>query len=185
MGYTIQDIAAALGAKAQGATDILIDGLAEPSEAEANELALASNASYVDALAQGKARAALLWDGADWRALGLEAAVLVARPRFAMSTLTRLYDELWRVAPPGVHETAFVAPTARVADASIGPYSVIGEGVDIAPGAVIGSHVTVGNGTRIGVNALIRDGVRISQGVRICARFVGQPGEILGGACVL
>jgi len=58
---------------------------------------------------------------------------------------------------------------------------VTGEAVEMAPGAVIGSHVSVGNGTRIGVNALIRDGVRISQGVRIGARFVGQPGVIIGG----
>ena len=33
-----------------------------------------------EGLARGAARAAIVWDGADWRALGLEAAIVVPRP---------------------------------------------------------------------------------------------------------
>lgn len=57
---------------------------------------------------------------------------------------------------PRIHPSAIVAPAARVAaDVEIGPYSVIGAGVELEQGCWIGAHVVitgdtcVGPGTRI------------------------------------
>ena len=55
-------------------------GAAEPAQASADQVALAMDPKYAAGLSQGRARAALLWAGADWRAMGLEAAIFVERP---------------------------------------------------------------------------------------------------------
>jgi UDP-3-O-[3-hydroxymyristoyl] glucosamine N-acyltransferase len=48
---------------------------------------------------------ALLWPGADWRGLGLAAAIFAPRPRYAMAGLTRAFERPVE-APPGIHPTA-------------------------------------------------------------------------------
>ncbi|MEL6915029.1 MAG: UDP-3-O-(3-hydroxymyristoyl)glucosamine N-acyltransferase [Pseudomonadota bacterium] len=182
MVRTVNDIAAALGVHPSGDGALRIEALAEPATAGPRDLALASNPAYAEALSRGRARAALLWAGADWQGLGLAAAICVGRPRYAMAELTRLHDAAWEAAgAPSQHPTALIAPDADVAATAIGPYTVIGPGVVIEAGARIGSHVSIGAGTRIGAEAFIRDGVRIAHGVRIGARVVIQPGAIIGG----
>ena len=81
MAQSVQDIAAALGAKAFGAVDLLVTGLSEPAAAGPDDLALAMSPAYGEALQQGKARAAVVWAGADWQAFGLEAAIEAPRAR--------------------------------------------------------------------------------------------------------
>jgi UDP-3-O-[3-hydroxymyristoyl] glucosamine N-acyltransferase len=85
MTHTVADIAAALGADLQGDGRIRVVGAAEPSSAGPEHLALAMTPAYAEGLGQGRARAAVVWAGADWRALGLEAALVVPRPRYAMA----------------------------------------------------------------------------------------------------
>jgi UDP-3-O-[3-hydroxymyristoyl] glucosamine N-acyltransferase len=45
-GYKINDIAAALGAEAMGAADLIVTGVAEPASAGPDDLALAMSARY-------------------------------------------------------------------------------------------------------------------------------------------
>ncbi|MFA5582335.1 MAG: LpxD N-terminal domain-containing protein, partial [Paracoccaceae bacterium] len=135
MGFTIEQIARALGAEAVGAQDIEIQAAAEPADAGPDDLALAMDPKYAAGIAQGAARAALLWPGADWQGLGLAAAIFVPRARSAMAGLTRLLDAGPDIAP-GVHPSAIVAPDAQIgADAAIGPFVVIGAGASIGPRA--------------------------------------------------
>ena len=102
MAHRLQDIAKALGAEFAGDGDLKVARAAEPAQAGAGDLALAMDPSYADGLAAGSAQAAVLWPGADWQALGLKAAIFVRRPRFAMATLTGLFDAPPDIAP-GIH----------------------------------------------------------------------------------
>ncbi len=181
MSYTVEQIAKALGAEALGAVDIRISGLAEPADAGPDHLALATKPDYAAALPQGGARAALLWNGADWQALGLKAAIIAPRPRYAMSGLTAMMDpgEGWG---DGIHPSAVVDETAELGEGvHVGPLTVIGPRARIAAGCRIGPQVTIGAGAVIGENGLIREGVRIAARVRIGARVVLNPGAVLGG----
>ncbi len=181
MGHRLSDIAVALGLRAEGDGGIAILRAAEPQAAGPDDLALAMDPKYADGLRIGRARAAVLWAGADWRGLGLAAAILVPRPRLAMAGITRALDPGPAIAP-GIHPAAIVDPSARIgAGAAIGPLTVIGAGVTIGPGARIGSHVGIGDGTTIGADALIHPGVRIGAGVSIGDRFIAQPGAVIGG----
>jgi UDP-3-O-[3-hydroxymyristoyl] glucosamine N-acyltransferase len=180
MAHSIRDIAAALGADAAGDLDLMVASAAEPAMAGPDDLALAMDPKYAAGLSQGQARAAILWPGADWRAMGLQAALWVPRPRIAMAGLTRLMDPGPQIAA-GVHPLTVIDPSARIgAGAAIGPFVSIGAEVEIGPGARIASHVSIAEGARIGCDALILQGVRIGARVRIGDRFVCQPGSVLG-----
>ena len=131
MSHRIEDIAAALGGRAEGALDMKISGAAEPAQAGAGDLALAMAPKYAEGLAKGQAQAAILWGGADWQALGLKAAIFVAKPRLAMAGLTRVFDRGPEIAP-GIHPTAVIDPEAVIGEgAAIGPLVVIGHGFGV------------------------------------------------------
>ena len=179
--YTVKEIAVALGAKAFGATDILIARAAEPANASRDDLALAMNPKYAESLGQGAARAAMLWEGADWEALGLEAAIIAPRPRYAMSGLTKILDA-GQGFEAGIHPTAFVDPEAELgAGVSVGPLAVISKGAKIGAGSVIGPQCFIGWNATLGEGAYLREAVSIGARVTIGARFIAQPGARIGG----
>lgn len=181
MAHTIHEIATALGAEAAGNVDIVIRRAAEPQAAGPEDLALAMDPKYAEGLAAGGARAAVVWPGADWQGLGLEAVIFAPRSRLAMAGLSRMMDPGPQIAP-GLHPMAVVDPTAEIgAGAAIGPFVVIGAGVRIGPGARIASHVSIAEGATIGADAMILQGVRIGPGVTIGDRFICQPGASIGG----
>ena len=180
MTHTVREIAEALSATLFGMADIVITGAAEPAMAGPGDLALALKPDYAEGLSRGQARAAIVWDGADWQALGLEAAIVVPRPRYAMSGLTALLDPGPEIAP-GIHPSAIVDPTAEIGQgAAIGPLVVIGARVKIGANARIASHVSIAEGAVIGTDALLHSGVRIGARVMIGDRFICQPGAVIG-----
>jgi UDP-3-O-[3-hydroxymyristoyl] glucosamine N-acyltransferase len=180
MPYTIAQIADALGLRAEGDTTLTVSAVAEPAQAQASDLALAMKPEFADHLTQGAARAAMLWDGADWQSYGLAAALLAPRPRYAMSGLSAMMDGGAGYGA-GVHETAVIDPTATLgADVSVGPFAVIGQGAVIGAGSVIGAQVFVGQNTQIGIDALLHPGVRIGHGVTIGDRFIAHFGAAVG-----
>lgn len=177
---TAGQIASALGAEAAGDLALTVARASEPASAGPDDLALAMDAKYAAGLAQGRARVAVLWPGADWQALGLKAAIFAPRPRLAMAGLTRAFDPGPEI-EPGIHPTAIIHPTARLgAGAAVGPYVIIGRDVRIGAGARIAAHVTIAEGTEIGEAALIHAGVRIGARVRIGDRVICQPGAVVG-----
>lgn len=179
--HTVGEIARALDAPAEGDLSIEVTGVAEPADAGECDLALAMDPKYADGLGRGRARAAVLWAGADWRALGLGAAIFVGRPRLAMAAITRAFDAGPGIAE-GIHPTAVIAADARIGPgAAIGPFVVIADGVAVGARARIGAHVTIGAGSRLGDDALIHPGARIGRDVRIGHRFICQSGAVIGG----
>ncbi len=180
MSFTVKEIAAALEAKAFGAVDVEITGASEPASASPSDLALAMDPKYADGLAKGEARAAIVWDGADWQSLGLEAAIVVPRPRYAMSGLTTLMDPGPEIAP-GVHASAVVDETAEIgAGAAIGPLVVVGPRARIGANARIAAHVSIAEDAVIGDDAMILQGAKIGARVKIGDRFICQPGAVIG-----
>lgn len=180
MAHTIRDIAQALGAEAEGELDLIVLRASEPASAGPQDLALAMDPRYGDGLAKGQAQAAMLWPGADWRALGLKAAIFAPRGRLAMAGLSVMLDPGPAIAP-GVHPMALVDASAVIGEgAAIGPFVVIGADVRIGARARIASHVSIAEGAVIGDDALICQGARIGARVKIGHRFICQPGAVVG-----
>lgn len=180
MSHTIAEIAHALGADCAGETGLTVTRVAEPEQAGPLDLALCVNPKYADGIAKGQARAAMLWPGADWQAMGLRAAIFAPRGRLAMAGLTAMMDPGPQIAP-GIHPLSVVDPTASIGDgAAVGPFVTIGAGVTIGPNARIASHTSIAEGAVIGADALILQGARIGAQVTIGDRFICQPGAVIG-----
>lgn len=180
MSHTIKQIADALGLGAEGDLSLPIRAAAEPGMAGPEDLAMAMSPQYAEMLNQGEARAALLWQGAPWQDMGLEAAVFVTRPRLAMAGLSRVFDP-GQGLPQGIHPAAVVEASAMIGeDVSIGPGAYVGANVRIGDRSMIGPNCVIGMHAQIGDDALIRDSVSIGARVRIGARFICQPGARIG-----
>ena len=164
----------------EGDGSLTITSAAEPADAGPEDLALAMQPAYAERLPEGRARAAILWEGADWRALGLQAALFVQRPRLAMAHLTQRLDPGPEIAS-GIHPTAVVDPTATIgANPAIGPFVVIGRDARIGDNARIASHASVAEEARIGDDALLYNGVRVGARVVIGDRVILQPSAVIG-----
>lgn len=181
MMYTLSQIAQTLGRPVEGDGTIRFARVAEPAAAGPGDLALAMSPAYAEALHAGQARVAVLWEGADWSAMGLEGAILVPRARLAMAGITAALDPGPRM-NVGLHPTAIVEDGAQIGEgAAIGPFVVIAAGARIGARARIAGHVTVAEEAVIGDDALLMQGVRIGARVRIGDRFIAQPGVVIGG----
>jgi UDP-3-O-[3-hydroxymyristoyl] glucosamine N-acyltransferase len=180
MSFTVREIADALGATLLGDGSIEIVRPAEPSMSGPEDLALAMDPKYCDGLVESSARAAIVWDGADWRGFGLEAAIIVPRPRYALASLTRMMDPGPSIAK-GIHSSAVIDPEASIGpDASVGALVVVGAGATVGRRARIGAHAFIDAGVTIGDDATIGPGVRIMAGARIGHRFTAHANAVVG-----
>lgn len=175
----LSEIAAALGGAFEG-EDLAVARPAHPALAGPDDLALAFDPAYAPALKGCRARAALLWAGADWRALGFEGAVFTDSARAALSAVTGAFAPERR-GPPGVHPSAVVEAGAQVDEsASVGPFTVISAGARIGARATIRAQAYIGAGAVIGPDVEIASGARILSGVEIGARSIIHPNAVIG-----
>lgn len=180
MTNTLAEIADATGLVLLGDGSLRVDAPAEPATARVRDLALAMDPKFADAISESDAEAAVLWDGADWQALGLKAALIAPKARVAMAEITNHFQHAPDI-PEGIHPTALVDPSATVADGAwIGPFSIINAGASLGANARIGAHCSVGRDARLGANALLHDGVRIGARCVIGDDFIAQPNAVIG-----
>ena len=181
MTVTIQALATALGLEVAGEVALTVTGVAEPQDAGAADLAIAMAPKYAEALAQGQARAAILWDGADWQELGLEAAIFATRPRVAMAGLTRTLDAGQHFGD-GIHPSAVIDPSAELAEeVSVGPMAVVGPRARIGAGSVIGPLAFVGADSVLGRGCFLREHASVGARCSLGDRVILQPGARIGG----
>lgn len=177
--HKVRDIAKAIGARLEGDGDVAVRRPASPDNAGPNDLALAMDPRYVDALRASGCAAAVLSNGTDWQALGLKAAIFVERPRYAMAHVTGFFATPSE--PDGIHDTAIIHPDAKIdAGARIAPFVVIGPNAKIGANARINAHVSIGPDVTIGENARIADGVRIMAGTVIGSDVIIHANAVIG-----
>jgi UDP-3-O-[3-hydroxymyristoyl] glucosamine N-acyltransferase len=85
------------------------------------------------------------------------------------------------VATPGVHPTAYVAESARVAEgATVSAFAVVGEGSLVESGAVLHPHVFVGPDCRVGEGSVLHPHVVLRARVVVGRRVIVHSGSVLG-----
>jgi UDP-3-O-[3-hydroxymyristoyl] glucosamine N-acyltransferase len=171
-------LAERLGCELRGDGEIEIGAVRGLEEAGPGDLTFLANARYAPLLATTRASAVLVSSTAPEIPLP---TLRSANPYLCFARALALFHRPRRP-PAGVHPTAVVAASARVAEpASIGAYAVIGEEVEIGPGATIHPHVIVYPGVRIGTDFVAHAGAVVREDVRIGDRVVLQPGVVVGG----
>ena len=180
MTYTVDAIARATGLTLLGDGSLAVRRPAEPGTAREDDLAIALSPVYATALRGSRARAAVVWEGADWQALGLSAALVAPQARVALAGITAHFQHPPDV-EPGIHPSAVVEAGAEIGpDARVGAFVRVGARARIGPGAVIAAHVGIGSDAVIGARALLHAGVRIGARCVVGDRFVAQPNAVVG-----
>ena len=182
MSKTLKDLAESLGAETLGDASLLVDRLAEPSEAGVGDLALAIAPKFAEQLKASLARAAVVWAGADLDALGLNGAIIAPYSRLAMVGLTQAMDDNPAFSiEPAIHPSAVIDETAVIGTgARIGPFVAIGARSRVGSNARIAAHVSIGAESIIGVSTTLHTGVKIGARVFIGDSFIAQPGAVIG-----
>lgn len=154
----VSEIAAVLGADWSGANDAEIVRAAPLEDASAEEIAFVGNARAAKSAASSRAGCLLV--PPDFSAPG-RTVIRAADPRAAFARVVALLHPD-RGAPQGIHPTAILHPSARLAEnVAVGPYCTIGANVRIGPGSVLHSHVTIYPDVTIGARAILHAGVVI------------------------
>ena len=178
------EIAARLNCRLEGDAAIEITGVAGVESAQSGQLTFLSNPRYRRALESTRASAAIVGqDAAVQRAAGL-AALALLRSENPYLDFARAIGLFYRppAYAPGVHPTAVVDPSARLASgAHIGPYCFVDAGVHIGRNAVLHSFVALYRGARIGDDFFAHSHAVVREHCRIGDRVILQNGAVVGG----
>src|SRR5215831_10322032 len=172
----VRDLAAVLAGSFQGDGEREVKGVSALEDAGPEDLSFLSSAKFL-AKAQSSSAGCLLTPESY---TGSGTFIRVRDPRAAVArAIALLYPSPKR--PSGVHPTAVIAPTARVAaSASIGPHVVIGEGAHVGESCVIAPGCVIGDRSSLGDHCLLHASVAIYHDVRIGRHVILHSGCVIG-----
>lgn len=180
MALSAAEIAKHLAGEVLGDPAIVLTGFAPADRAQPGDLTFAENESYF-ARAEQSAAAAVIVDGPFTSTRKVLIRVPNARIAFA-KVLPLFFPE--PVLPPGIHSSAIVPASAKVdPTAHIGPYCVLGEGVQIGArsalqgGDFVGAKCVLGEDVTLFPNVTIYPSSELGHRVRIhSGTVVGSDG---------
>jgi UDP-3-O-[3-hydroxymyristoyl] glucosamine N-acyltransferase len=172
----LQEIAERLGCRLTGDPGMEIIGVAGMEHAGPGQLTFLANPKYAHKVKHTRAGAILVSEEVP------EIACLIsANPYLDFARALALFYQPPRPAP-GIHATAYVAPTAVVGEnCSIGPFAVVGERVRIGRNAVLHPHVVIYEGVEIGDDFLAHSHAVVREFCKIGDRVTLQNGVVIGG----
>ena len=175
--YRLEDIATALGADLKGDPDVRVSGLATLQAASAGQISFLANPSYARYLRETRASAVIASPATAGDAP--TNVLLLDNPYLGYARLSHWFDPA-SVPAPGVHPSAVIDPSARLAaGVSVGPHVVIDAEAELGEQVVVGAGTVIGARTVIGSQSVIRPRVTLSHDV-----VLGQRCHILSGAVI-
>jgi len=181
MNISVKDLAAKLGLVFEGDGSIEISGVASLEKAEKGDLVFLAQAKLRPLLERTRAAAGILPVGERLEGLPLKAVLRAENPHLSFIQAVQILVPERRPAP-GVHPTAVVSPTARLAEGvSIGALSFVGENVEIGPNTVIHPLVSIYDRVRIGADCRLHSSVSLREDVRLGDRVILHNGVQIGG----
>src|SRR5579875_2456158 len=153
MTRTAGELAEYLGAALSGDALVPVSGVASPERARAEDLIYAASPKHHSQAAASAARCVIATPGTRLRG---KTILESGDPKLAFAKAAD-----WLLPKPsreaGIHRTAIISPSAVIAaSASVGPYAVIEDDVEIAAGSRIGALCFLGRGARVGENCTLQ-----------------------------
>ena len=181
MQHTLSELAELCGASLEGDGELVIRGPASLRTARADQVAFFEpRHRYLAELLETQAGALVARAGQELPRRDLS-VLRCQEPTRAFGRIVALYAVERPVLAPGIHPTAVIDPTARLAEGvAVGPLAVVGERAAIGAGAAIHAHAVVGPGARIGPGTILYPGVVIYDGVEIGARCIVHASAVIG-----
>src|SRR5579883_2620046 len=126
--WKLRDIAALVEGTIVGEPEITITGVADVERAASGDLIFAESPRYYERARQSKASAILASEEAMREQDASKPTIVVASPRLAFVRVLEAIQD-GQSAPEGIHETAVIAPDARLGrGARVGPQVTIDAG---------------------------------------------------------
>ena len=176
--YRLSELVARFGGEAAGDASIAISKMAPLNTAQAGDITFVTSARFRRDLENTNASAVIL---------GPDLATATAIPRIICDNPYAYYAKVCALLNPapdqaaGVHERAYVSPTARLAEnVSIGPGAVVDDEADIGEGARIGAGSYVGKQAQIGARTQLHPNVVVYDRCVIGERGIVHSGAVIG-----
>jgi UDP-3-O-[3-hydroxymyristoyl] glucosamine N-acyltransferase len=177
MQYTAGDIARFLHGEVIGDPNTPLTGFAAAGTAKPGELTFAENEIFFTR-AEGSAASAVLVDTIYGDSTKVLIKVSNSRVAFA-KVLPLFFPEV--PAPPGIHPTAIMAPSAHVdPTACIGPYCVIGDAVRIGARTVLHGANHVGAQSQLGDECVLFPRSTLYERTQVGQRVRIHAGAVIG-----
>ena len=183
VSFTQAEVAAIVQpTRTEGSTTELIRGIASLGSAQPGDITFLGNSKYKSAVAGTRATIVLLPADYAGPAGPNQVFMVVDNPSAALARLcSRLERELWPKPRPGIHDSAVVAPDARVStSATIGPLCIVEGGAIISDHVHLQSGVFVGRGSVIGDDCWLMPGVVVQAECTLGRRVRLHPGVVIG-----
>ncbi len=178
MATTLGEIATFLHAKLIGDENIVINGLATLTNAQAGELSFLANMAYRDQLQSSLASAIIVHPK---QADECKCAALVMdNPYLGYAKVSSLFDTLPE-ASGSIHPSAVVSASANISkNVSIAANAVIEDHAVLAEGVIIGAGSVVGTNSRIGCHTRLHQNVSIYHDVTLGENCIIHSGVVIG-----
>jgi UDP-3-O-[3-hydroxymyristoyl] glucosamine N-acyltransferase len=183
VSFSAAEIAAITQPKlTRGSTAENVRGLAGLVDAGPGDLSFLGNPKYKSEVPNTRASVVLLPADYVGEPGPGQLFVLVDNPSVALARVcARIEQQLWPKPAPGIHASAVVAPTARIAaTASVGPLCVIEEGAVIGERVNLQAQVFVGRNATIGEDSWLAAGAVVATECEVGKRVRVQPGAVIG-----
>jgi UDP-3-O-[3-hydroxymyristoyl] glucosamine N-acyltransferase len=182
MVATLEQLARLVRGRVVGDPEVSIQAARPVTEAGPGDITFVDDERYVRLLRGSPASAAIVGPHFRVEREGDLPRIEVDDPRAAFiavrSHLRGELTERWI----GIHERAFVAPSARLApDVAIYPLAYVGEEVEIGQGCTIHPGVVIGARCKLGRDVTLHPNVVLYDGVTLGDRVEIHGGTVLGG----
>jgi UDP-3-O-[3-hydroxymyristoyl] glucosamine N-acyltransferase len=174
---TASELAEFLGCALEGDARVSVSGVATPGSARATDLIYVETPRHLGRAASSGAKCVLIAPG-----LALDGKTLLraANPKLAFARAAA-----WLLPPEpiatGIHPTALIAPTARLAaGVAVGPYAVIEDGAEIGTSTQVGAFCFIGRNARLGQECRLYPRVTLYAGARLANRVILHSGAVIG-----
>lgn len=166
----------------RGETAAAVTGIASLESATAGDLSFLGNAKYRAQVAATKASVVLLPKDFEGEPAVGQLFLIVDNPSIALAQIcSRIEQLLWPKAAPGIHPSAVVAPSARVAaSATIGPLCVIEDEAVVGENTRLQAHVFLGRGAQVGEGCWLMPGAVVQAECVLQNRVRLHPGVVVG-----
>jgi UDP-3-O-[3-hydroxymyristoyl] glucosamine N-acyltransferase len=172
----LDDLARGVGGRLVGDPGVEITRVAAPPDAGPDAVVVLSDARLLPA-AEAQAAAVILPDDGPQTQLP---AIRVRNVRLALAQALALLSPP-RMPAPGIHATCVLGERVRMgAGVFLGPYVVVGDGVEIGDRVQVHAHGVIEDGVRIGPGSVLHPHVTVRHGCVLGARVVLQSGAVIG-----
>lgn len=166
----------------RGATTETVRGIAALSAAAPGDLSFLGNVKYKTEVAATRASVVLLPADFSAEPQPNQLFLLVDNPSVALARIcARIEQLLWPRPAPGIHPTAVVASTARVAaSATVGPLCVIEDGAIVGERSHLQANVFLGRNSRVGDDCWLMPRTFVAAECELGDRVRLQAGAVVG-----